>query len=237
MSHKLKEKALLIADAHYPHFGSEFTLILEAIKLKKIEVSQLILVGDIFDLLFGCGEYIKSFSKDAIKLLNEISNELEVIYLEGNHDFYLKPLFPNIKIYPRALQPIKLELAQKRGMISHGDKFKTSFFYEVYSFLIRHKVILKILKIAEKFVIDKNIEHLKSKNICKKFKGFETRVQEILSFYPKNLDFVIEGHYHQGVKIKNYISLPSLACQKEVGVVKDGEIIFVKVKDFLKGRV
>ena len=234
MCHKLKEGAIFIADSHYPHFGDELVEILRAIEQKRLISSQLILMGDIFDLLFGCGEYIKSFSSDGIELLNKLSKTIEIIYLEGNHDFYLKPLFPEIQIYPREYQPVEFKLNDKKVILSHGDRFETGIGYEIYSFLIRHPVVLNILRVAEKFVIDKNINHLKSKKICKEFKDFEKRVDKILQNYPKDTDLVIEGHYHQGKKIKNYISLPSLVCQKSLGVVKDGEIEFVDLKDLIR---
>ncbi len=237
MCHRLKEGAIFVADSHYPHFGDELLELLKAIKQKKITPPQLILMGDIFDLLFGCGEYIKSFSKEAITLLDTLSKELEIIYLEGNHDFYLKPLFPNINIFPRELQPVEFKLNGKRVMLSHGDKFEVGFGYEIYSFLIRHPVVLNILRVAEKFVIDKNINHLKSKKICKEFVGFEKRVAKILKHYPKNTDLVIEGHYHQGQKIGRYISLPSLVCQGGVGVIRGGEVEFVALEDLIKERV
>jgi len=42
---------------------------------------------------------------------------------------------------------------------------------------------------------------------------------------------VIEGHYHQSRVIGNYVSLPSLACQKQVGIARGEEIEFVDIKE------
>jgi UDP-2,3-diacylglucosamine hydrolase len=228
----LKDGAILIADAHYPHFGDEFVEILKAILAKEFKTPQLILVGDIFDLLFGCGSYIQNFSKDGVELINRVAEEIEVIYLEGNHDFYLSKLFPKVAIYPRELQPLSMRFEGEMVFLSHGDKFGVGWGYEIYSWLIRNRVVLNILKIAERFVIEKNIIRLKNKSICREFEGFEKRVEEILSHYLAGAK-VIEGHYHQGRVVKNYISLPSLACQKEVALVRDGEIVFIKSRDIL----
>ncbi len=41
-------------------------------------------------------------------------------------------------------------------------------------------------------------------------------------------DIVIEGHYHQGVIIDKYVSLPSLACSGKVGVFNGESVEFVK---------
>ncbi|HHB95142.1 MAG TPA: UDP-2,3-diacylglucosamine diphosphatase, partial [Campylobacterales bacterium] len=73
---EIKESALFIADAHYPNYGDEFVEILKKIKSEEIKIPQLFLMGDIFDLLFGYNEYIKSFSQEAIELLKELSKTL-----------------------------------------------------------------------------------------------------------------------------------------------------------------
>ena len=39
---------------------------------------------------------------------------------------------------------------------------------------------------------------------------------------------VIEGHFHQAKVIDKYISLPSLVCQEQVAMVKDGKLVFIE---------
>jgi len=63
MYHKLQKGAILLADAHYPnHKKEEFVSFLEEIKTKKLFASQLILMGDIFDLLVGNSPYLQKQS-------------------------------------------------------------------------------------------------------------------------------------------------------------------------------
>ena len=224
----LKESAIFVADAHYPHHGSEFLQLLKELKSNHIQTPQLILMGDIFDLLFGHNEYIKSFSKKAIELLQNLSQTIEIIYLEGNHDFCLKELFPNIIVYRREQQPVHFTLNSKDVYLSHGDKYETNFGYNFYSKLIRNSIVLKLLQPFEKTIINNQIERLQQKKICKSFKKYQNRFNAILNHYPKD-SIVIEGHFHQGLIHKNYISLPSLACQKEIAIVRDGEIVFEKI--------
>jgi UDP-2,3-diacylglucosamine hydrolase len=69
---------------------------------------------------------------------------------------------------------------------------------------------------------------LSEKHICKKFVGFEKRVELILENY-KESDLVIEGHYHQSKVLGKYISLPSQACQGLVAQVEEGEVVFKKL--------
>ena len=225
---EIKEGAIFIADAHYPHHGERFLTILKKIENKTLVTRQLFLMGDIFDLLFGYNSYIQTFSKESIELLQKLSKSIEIIYLEGNHDFCLKELFPDISLYPRELQPVKYLLNSRPAYLAHGDKYETAFAYNLYSKILRKKSTLTLLKPFEKSIIDHRINRLKTKKICKPFVNYVKRFNAIIAHYPDDA-LIIEGHFHQALVHKNYISLPSLACQKKVAIVKNGEIEFQKI--------
>jgi len=54
MSHStLKEGAFIVSDAHYSHLRPELLPFLQDIQNKILKPTQLILMGDIFDALFG----------------------------------------------------------------------------------------------------------------------------------------------------------------------------------------
>jgi UDP-2,3-diacylglucosamine hydrolase len=124
---KIKEKALFIADSHYPHHGNDFLDLLKKLESGEMQTSQLFLMGDNFDLLFGYNDYIKTFSNEAITLLQKLSKKLEIHYFEGNHDFCLKKIFTNMNVYSRNDQPIMFTLGDKKVAISHGDKYVTGY--------------------------------------------------------------------------------------------------------------
>ena len=216
----LKEGAILIADAHYPnHKKEEFLAFLNAVYKKEIKTQQLIFMGDIFDLLVGNSPYLKERFKSEIALINLIAQDIEVIYLEGNHDFYLKPLFENIKIYPITTQPLKAKFNSKIICLSHGDKIFMPFIYKVYTTIIRNPITLKIIPdIVAKY----KLKSMSKKSICKKIINFEDRVKKIKDIY--SCDFIIEGHYHQDRVYKNYYALPSFACSNKIAVVVNGNI-------------
>ena len=222
---QIKEGAIFIADSHYPHHGDEFLTLLQKIATKEIETPQLFLMGDNFDLLFGHNDYIQTFSAEAVELLKKLSKEIEIIYLEGNHDFCLKEVFPDMTVYSRDEQPIHLVLNGQSVAISHGDKYVTGFGYDLYCKVLRNKFALTALKPFQKFIIDDRMGKLAKKQICHSFIGFEKRVEQILAHY-RDVDMVIEGHFHQAKTIGKYVSLPSLACQGQVGVVEDGKVAF-----------
>ena len=228
MSRQLKENALFVADAHYPHHGDDFLSLLNNLKNKSIQTPQLFLMGDIFDLLFGHNEYIQTFSTDVIVVLQELSKTLEIIYLEGNHDFCLSELFPNIKVYKREEQPIHYKLNKQDIYLSHGDKYETGLGYNAYCKLVRNKSLLTFLRPFEKQIIDHRMSKLKAKKICGNFIGYQKRFDAIRSHYPKD-SLVIEGHFHQGLVHENYISLPSLACHKKIAIIQKSKIVFMDI--------
>ena len=224
---EIKENAIFIADSHYPHYGDSFLKLLQKLESEEVKTPQLFLMGDNFDLLFGHNDYIKTFSSEAIELLQKLSQKLEIHYFEGNHDFCLKELFPNIKVYSREEQPLIFTLGEKKVAISHGDKYVTGFGYDLYCKVLRNKTTLTLLKPFEKAIIDDRMKKLSQKNICHHLSGFEKRVEEILEHY-RDADMVIEGHFHQAKVMDKYISLPSLACQEQIAVVRDAKIAFIK---------
>jgi len=226
----IKGSALFVADAHYPHHGSEFLALLKLLESGEIRTPQLFLMGDIFDLLFSCGDYIRSFSSEAIGILQRLSSKMEIHYFEGNHDFCLAKLFPAIQVYPRRVQPVAMELNGRKVMLAHGDRYDTGVGYEIYTFLLRSCRAMCLFLPLERMLIDPQIRRLKRKSICREFHGFEKKVARIVSAYPPDAELVIEGHFHQARKIGKYISLPSLACQKEIGIVRNGEIVFEKIE-------
>lgn len=227
---EVEQGAVFVADAHYPNHGDDFLKLLEKIEKGEIKTAQLFLVGDIFDLLFGYNDYIKKFSQDAIELLNRLSLKIDIFYIEGNHDFCLDKIFPNIKVYPREIQPVQFSLNGRDVYISHGDRYCVGTFYNFYSLILRSRIFLKFFKFIDRFIIDYQMDRLSKKSICFEFKGFYKRLDRVLENYPKDA-LIIEGHYHQGEIYKNYISLPSLACSKSIGVLRGVEVEFEKIKN------
>ena len=221
----IKEKAVFIADSHYPHHGDAFLKLLQKLESEEVKTSQLFLMGDNFDLLFGYNDYIKTFSQEVIVLLQRLSKKLEIHYFEGNHDFCLNRLFPDIRVYSRDEQPVYFQWDKKIVAISHGDKYGMGFGYEQYCKILRNKTMLTLLKPFEKAIIDHRMNRLAQKNICHAFHNFEKRIDNILEHY-KDVDLVIEGHYHQSRIIGKYISLPSLACQGKIAVIEKDNIVF-----------
>ena len=109
----LQESAIFIADTHYNEKNQILESFLQDIKSAKIKTSQLILMGDIFDFLTYQTKYFIRKNKEVIDLINELALSIEIVYLEGNHDYNIQKIFPNIKVYTRAQQPISAKYKDK----------------------------------------------------------------------------------------------------------------------------
>ncbi len=215
----IKEGAIFVADSHFNKKNQEFLYFLNKIKAGEIELSQLFLMGDMIDFISGESKYFIIQNKEIINILNELSNNIEIIYLEGNHDYNLKSIFPNIMVLSREEQPLVGKLSNDKIInLSHGDNF-SDWKYNFYCIIIRNKYLLHFLNFLDiNFFISKKIENgLLKKNICYKIFDFEKIIKKRLINY--DCDLVIEGHFHQSgrytIDNKEYINVPSLCCQKK----------------------
>lgn len=239
---EIKEGAFILSDAHYSHDRPLFLEFLKSIQKKELCPSQLILMGDIFDALFGEIGYTHRKNQKAIDILNKISQEIELIYLEGNHDFNLGKIFPFAKVFPISKQPLRCRFENREVLLSHGD-IEGGFGYKIYTFLIRNPFILYLLRVIDSLgkhsILNWLDEYLRQKDDCKEFAHFESFIAKRLGTkYSCNL--FIEGHYHQniGFRLQNfeYINLGAFACNQRYFVVKSSnDIEFLEEKSFSKG--
>ena len=248
MSHKIeiKEGAFVVSDAHYSHIRPDFLDFLKDIYSKKLKPTQLIFLGDMFDALFGGVSYTQKINQEAIKLLNDISKDIELIYLEGNHDFNLKDIFVDAKVFPISKQPLKCKYQGKTVLLAHGDFFTkdSDIAYKIYTKIIRNSFVLLILsKIDSLFghlILKKLDKYLGKKNDCKEFIDFREYISQRLKG-KYDCEYFIEGHYHQGKSMDfddfNYINLGVFACNQRFFTVKSSqELELLEKKYFSKEK-
>jgi UDP-2,3-diacylglucosamine hydrolase len=230
MSHNitLQEGAILIADAHYSNKYPQFYSFLRAVESGQIKTGQLVLMGDMFELLFGVIKQTHKDNTKEIDLLNRLSKKIEIIYFEGNHDFGLQKIFPDILIFPLKKQPQLAVYKDQRVQLSHGDT-KTPIGYQVYTKLIRNPFVLGCIGLLDKLCLNCVIKWLKcrgeEKDPCYKIERFEDIIHKRLKYLEnETLDIVIEGHFHQNTNFKlygfDYINLASFACNQKYFIVQ-----------------
>jgi UDP-2,3-diacylglucosamine hydrolase len=245
MSHKLeiKEGAFVVADAHYSHLRPQLLDFIKEIHSKELQPTQLIFMGDIFDTLFGGIPYTQTVNKEAIILLNEISMEIELIYLEGNHDFNLKNIFPHAKVFSISQQPLACGYNDKIVMLAHGD-FGSNAGYKIYTTLIRNPFVLFFLSIvnflSKNMILEKLDVYLGKKEDCREFTGFKEFIAKRVD--KKYLcDYFIEGHFHQNKTLVfenfRYINLGAFACNQRYFIVKSSkEVELLEENIFFKDK-
>lgn len=211
----IKEGAIFVADSHFNKKNQQFLKLLIKIEKKEILTTQLFLMGDMIDFISGESRYFIKQNIEVINLLNKLSQTIKIVYLEGNHDYNLKSIFPNIEVIPRNNQPFFATFKGKSVALSHGDNF-INWKYDLYCAFIRNSVFLKFMNFIDiNYFISKKIENgLLNKNICHKMSYFEKIVTKRVNNY--KTDIIIEGHYHQGdsfvINGQKYINIPSLCC-------------------------
>ncbi len=228
---QIKNNAVFIADSHFNFQRKTLYRILEDIQNGKIECSQLFLMGDIFDFLAGEVTYFVEQNQKAIELIQDISKKIEVYYLEGNHDYNLKKLFPDATVIARQEQPFRMNIDTRNVDLAHGDIFVGDG-YDRYCKVIRNKYLLMFLNLFDRSAwITKIIEKkLAQKQICNKIGDFKYIVQKRINSFKG--DIVLEGHYHEGKSYtfgkRKYINIPSLACSNEYIQFHNAEFIWKK---------
>lgn len=219
---RLHEGALFIGDAHYSSKHPYLLSFLKAIASGKIVTPQLILMGDIFDQLFGGVSHTLKHNTEAISLINAIASRIEVIYLEGNHDFQLASLFKDIRIYPLDQQPVPAVYGEKKLLLSHGDQ-GLGWGYGLYTKIIRKGLVLWLLNIIDELTSNSITRWIDKrhalKDDCRSFEGFESYTKRRLaSLDLTSVDHYIDGHYHQNRSFEidgcDYINLAAFSCNQ-----------------------
>ncbi len=110
MNLELKNGAFFIADAHENDERQDFLAFLHALNEGQIQAPQLILMGDIFNMLVWQIHATHEFVAPYVNLLESIANKgTEVLYIEGNHDFNVASFFKKVKVFSLQNQPLILK--------------------------------------------------------------------------------------------------------------------------------
>ena len=215
---EIQNDAIFIADSHTQtnaqNRRDSLILALQKMCDSNATPSQIFLLGDISNILVG---NLKSSVKSNEMLLNAIdslSKKAQVLYFEGNHDFNLDSILPDVRKIPRKNQPLLATFGKKRVLIAHGDIFLDKK-YEIYIKILSAKWTCKMLQMAdfatfgwlynfiEKKVQSKKIRFLRESSAI--YALMQSRIQKYKNYIDSQnlkVDLVIEGHFHLGKIIK-----------------------------------
>ena len=237
---EIQQGAIFISDAHENSERKKFYNFLKKIEQRKILAPQLIFMGDMFDLLVDQISHTKELNQKTIELVNRLSKVIDIIYLEGNHDFCLKNIFPQVKVISIQEQPITCKFINQTILLSHGDIYQGKS-YKRYTQIIRTPLVLIFLNFINILTINsisnKILSDQKKKKICIKIENFSNHIKRKSKIYDienSRFDFICEGHYHQNreytFKKYRYKVFPSFACDNSYFQIDfQGEIVFKQI--------
>lgn len=219
----LQSDAIFIADSHFNANTARGLLGYLAYLAQEKPPSQLILMGDIAQVLIGTIPTSIQYNIELIEILQKLEEKsVEIIWLEGNHDFALQSLHPHLPkttFIPRKLQPIFAQYQDKHYLLAHGDLY-LGIKYNLYIRTLKalSPLFYLIDKLSDGEVYEEIHEKIEQKHIHSFSPHFfEFANQRIYAYKQANptLKFqgIIEGHFHIGKKISSqgvlYISLPA----------------------------
>lgn len=211
----IKIKSLFISDIHLGNPNSQAEKLLEV--FKKYEFENLFIIGDFIDLTFLKRKYYWNQNHSTViqKVLRYDRKGVNVIYILGNHDHYLRTLIENSQL--EDVKSIKLgniticdeyiykSLKGEKIYITHGDCFDG--FIRVHPFLYwlgdtAYEFSIKINKIYNFF---RKIFGLEYWSLSAYLKNNVKSILSFLSEYKKisqeklkneNCDSLMMGHIH-----------------------------------------
>lgn len=204
-SHKAKDEKkawIAISDIHFrPSDRRKEDMVIDIIDHYEDSLDGIIFLGDIYDIWFGYKHAIFYQTIRFFARLKELRKRgVRIIYLEGNHDFFLKGFmseYIGAEIYKRTI----LKLFGKNVYASHGDEFYTdSIFYRVVRYLMScrpmqffvslmpvdlcYNVFYYISKFSREYSSDKPFDK-------------ERYFRNVLSLTEgRNIDLILTGHNH-----------------------------------------
>lgn len=190
---------------------------------KVLSSDRIYLLGDIFDLMIGNHlEYLDQYSEFFELVLKAIRNDIQFIYVEGNHDFHLEKVFLHFKqihnLPEQSLVYRKTEIIEKfelkKILLCHGDLVDdTNISFQkwkrIYSSWGMEKFVNHILPYSiVKKLGEKASENSKKRN--KKIFNYEEAKNKYIDgarrlIEKESVDILIAGHTHikENIKIGN----------------------------------
>lgn len=176
-------KRIIISDTH---IGSLYYKEEELIEfLSSIEYDQLILNGDIIELL-----KMPEFSKRIKNLIEAINFSKEIIYVVGNHDVFLKNFVDQEIFGIKFVNKYEFKEKEKTFRIEHGD------LYDEHVGLVQNRVFMSFLSLAQN-----HLERWLNWDLGTWFTNWRMEKRKLLRIWDiinanLDVDVLICGHFH-----------------------------------------
>jgi UDP-2,3-diacylglucosamine hydrolase len=142
---------LFVGDAHFAFGdGERRKHFLNFITNNKSKLDTLVIMGDFFDFWFGFRDLSPLTNEygDILRLLQQLrSDGVEVIYLEGNHEFRMNPYMREkfgVVVYDDAAE---IDLDGNKVYLAHGDRSYPSVSHRILTWLLRNRVTYLLISL------------------------------------------------------------------------------------------
>ena len=197
-------RAIFLADAHLRKPGDHnYRMMLDFLDEQCGTTDILVLLGDIFEFWIGKNSVITDYVPlvDALERLHQQGTKL--VYVEGNHDFHLGPVFTRrleCLVFPDGGS---IDLDGKKVFLAHGDLANPDDAgYRLLRSFFRSDLVRFLIRILPNVMLQ-SIAVLAGSLSKKSLGGQRDRpAREVLKPYAETLlaaghQAVVSGHFHQ----------------------------------------
>jgi UDP-2,3-diacylglucosamine hydrolase len=204
------EKIIFIADSHLADPEDEdyraMTAFLDRLNgdiLSSESKASLVILGDLFDFWVGYKKSVPRRYQEVVERLFSLSrNAVKIHYTEGNHDFFMGPIFTDHIGAVVHSGPWEIQAQGLRIYVAHGDQVnKKDYGYRLLRFVLRTPLVRLIIKILPSFVLEALGEKMSRTSRAytdrKDDDHEEIAWNFALSRFAEGYDAVVIGHFHE----------------------------------------
>lgn len=142
-------EAIFIADAHLKGLGDPNQKLLCSFLETLKDIDKLFILGDLFEFWTGYNEMLEYHYAPILAQFKRFQEAgMEIIYVEGNHDFSVAPFFKEIlggEVYPDSAD---INLDGKRFFLAHGDIVEHSISHKIWRCFLRSPFLRMLIRIT-----------------------------------------------------------------------------------------
>jgi len=233
---------IFIADTHLKSSESSTIAKLKSSLLQTdAKYNVVCFLGDIFELWLGHNSYFIKHYSSFIDLCRQlIDRGIEIIFIEGNHEYNTKQFFSSYLGISCWRGPLKIRLNNKSVLLTHGDRLlNQGYLYNLFQFLTKNHYFTKIISYLfpskTALLIGMGIAKLsRKKSSCKSVDYYFENLKKIIANYSE--DILIFGHFHKNKHLVSNLSIPKKEAYCVYSGRKDTESFQYLYYDYILER-
>lgn len=198
-------RKVFIADAHLTCETDEnYRLLLNFLAELPGNTDTLFILGDLFEFWIGYPEVRFTHYLPVLEQLRRLhEKKVEIVYLEGNHDFHMGPFFQETLKARVFSGPAIFDLDGKKVYLCHGDQVnKADYGYRLLRFLLHNQAIGAVIPLVPPAVASFIAKWMgrasKENHHVRRIKwDYNAILREFAAArFKEGYDVVIIGHFH-----------------------------------------